>query len=375
LSEILRRMELRGDDLETSVPIHYGLVNWTLGVEPMMKPNTNFMTPYLAAVGALEILARDVDADLAAEKLMASVSGQSAKRALATQETLLLRPIRRLFSDAHALAGFLGLHAGRLWKRDGDDVSFIENPMVFLRALYHYLNMETVAGKPACDMIWDHDEVLLEEALEFYESAGEALSVRDWPQLAARLEGKLDAALVGKDAELWEACRASHRGFQIGAPLLMMIPRLGLQAGFLDIHIDDSLEPIFPEQFMDEDRASELRRALAPPPKASANQIVTPTGGSFYSREAPHLPQLVSEGEHFDEGQPLFIIEVMKMFNKILAPFAGTLKKNLMKDADGSVVKAGQVMFEIEPDEVIIEESDVDIRARRKRITLGVLGA
>ena len=39
-------MELRGDNLETSVPIHYGLVNWTLGVEPMMKPNTRFMTPY-----------------------------------------------------------------------------------------------------------------------------------------------------------------------------------------------------------------------------------------------------------------------------------------------------------------------------------------
>jgi acetyl/propionyl-CoA carboxylase alpha subunit len=374
LSEILRRMELRGDNLETSVPLHYGLVNWTLGIEPMMKPNTGFMTPYLAAVGALKTLARDVDLELAAGELMAGLEQSSAKQALAAMETLILRPLQRLFDDAHALSGFLGLYEGRLWKRETDEVSFAENPMVFLRELYHYLNMETIPGKPACDMIWDHDEALLEDALDFYERAAEALGVRDWQQLSARLEGKRENALVGDDAALWAACQASHRGFQVGARLLLMIPRLGVQSGFLDIWIDDDLEPVFPERFMDPDQAAELRRTLAPPPKASANEIVTPTGGSFYAREAPHLPLLISEGEHFEEGQPLFVIEVMKMFNKILAPFAGTLKKNLMKDSDGSVVRAGQVIFEIEPDEIVVEESEADILARRKRVTLAALG-
>jgi len=373
LSEILRRMELRGDDLQTSVPLHYGLVNWTLGIEPMMKPNTGFMTPYLAAVGALEIRARDIDVDAAAGVMLKRVSGASAKQALAAQETLLLRPIQRLLSDAHALAGFLGLFDGRLWKRDGNDIEFIENPMVFLRELYHYLDMERVDGKPACDMIWDHDEALLDEALAFYQAAGDALGVRDWRELSARLEAEGNPGLGGDEA-LWAACQASHRGFQIGAPLLRMIPRIGLQTRFLDVEIDDELQPIFPEEFMEADRAAELRRALAPPPVASANEIVTPTGGTFYAREAPHMPLLVAEGEHFEEGQPLFIIEVMKMFNKVLAPFAGTLKKNLMTDADGSVVKTGEVIFEIEPDEVIVEESQADIQARRERVTLEVLG-
>jgi acetyl/propionyl-CoA carboxylase alpha subunit len=375
LSEILRRMELRGDNVETSVPLHYGLVNWTLGVEPMMKPNTRFMTPYLAAVGALETLARDVDLTIAAGNLLARLSNASAKKALAAQETLLLRPLERLFADAHALAGFLGLHDGRLWKRDGDNVQFGENPIVFLRELYHYLNMDPIPGKPACDMIWDHDAVLLGNALEFYESAAEAFDVRDWGQLSTRLEGPLDPALVGEDRALWKACQASHRGFQIGAELLLMIPRIGIQSEFLDIEIDDNLQPIFPKTFMDEERAAELRRSLAPPPKASANEIVTPSGGSFYAREAPHLPLLISEGEHFEEGQPLFIIEVMKMFNKILAPFSGTLTKNLMTDADGSVVQAGQVMFEIEPDETVVEESEADLLARRESVTLAALGA
>lgn len=374
LAEILRRMELRGENLETSVPLHYGLVNWTLGIEPMMKPNTRFMTPYLAGVGALETVAREVDLTLAASELMSRIPGASARKALAAQETLLLRPLARLLGDAHALAGFLGLHDGRLWKRDGDDISFCQSPMAFLKALYHYLNMETTPGKPASDMIWEHDDTLLNDGLDFYETAAEALGTQDWQQLSTRLEGKLDAALVGKDADLWEACQASHRGFLVGSPLLLMIPRLGIQSEFLDISVGDELEPIFPETFMDQQQATTLRRALAPPPKASANEIVTPSGGSFFAREAPHLPLLISEGEHFEEGQPLFIIEVMKMFNKILAPFSGTLKKSLMADADGSVVKAGQVVFEIEPDETLVEETESDILARRKRMTLAALG-
>jgi len=105
----------------------------------------------------------------------------------------------------------------------------------------------------------------------------------------------------------------------------------------------------------------------------TGNEILTPTGGTFYAREAPHLPLLADEGTHFEEGQPLFIIEVMKMFNKVLAPFAGTITKNLMQDADGSVVGKGQRIFEIEPDEVLVQESDEEIQERRRAVTLGLL--
>ena len=113
---------------------------------------------------------------------------------------------------------------------------------------------------------------------------------------------------------------------------------------------------------------------LAPPPKQSSNEIVTPMGGSFFAREAPHMPILVDEGEHFEEGQPLFIIEVMKMFNKVLAPFAGTVVENLMKNCDGQIIRAGQTILRIEPDEVIVEESDQVIADRRRGLTLAMLG-
>ena len=95
--------------------------------------------------------------------------------------------------------------------------------------------------------------------------------------------------------------------------------------------------------------------------------------GTFYGREAPHLPPLVSEGQHFEAGQPLFVIEVMKMFNKVLAPFAGTVTKCLMADRDGSVVKKGERIFAIEPDERRSAESPAEIARRRREATLALL--
>jgi biotin carboxyl carrier protein len=151
---------------------------------------------------------------------------------------------------------------------------------------------------------------------------------------------------------------------------LLLIPRIGLRAGFLDIQIDEKLQPVFPEKFNDAEFSKECLRALAPPPRASSDEIVTPMGGSFFAREAPHLPILAEVGTHFEGGDPLFVIEVMKMFNKVSVPFSGTITENLASDLDGKVVSKGQAIFKIEPDEKIEEESEEAIAARRKEVTI-----
>ena len=71
-------------------------------------------------------------------------------------------------------------------------------------------------------------------------------------------------------------------------------------------------------------------------------------------------------GDHFEAGQPLFIIEVMKMFNKVLAPFAGTV----VERPDGATATArwcrrARRSSAIEPDVRVEPESRV--RARRAR--------
>jgi pyruvate/2-oxoglutarate dehydrogenase complex dihydrolipoamide acyltransferase (E2) component len=78
-------------------------------------------------------------------------------------------------------------------------------------------------------------------------------------------------------------------------------------------------------------------------------------------------------GDRFEAGQPLFIIEVMKMFNKILAPFSGTVTENCMADKDGTVVAKGQTIFKIEPDERIEEESTEARERRTREATLALL--
>ena len=373
LAEIMRCTEIRGDDVETNVPVQYGLIHWTLGLEPMMKPSTRFLGHYLAAVGALATIARDVDLELAAAEHSKRMPDPAARAVFAAKETLVLRPIAQLLADPHGLAGFVGRYQGRLWTGEDDAIRFAANPVHFLAELYHFLHMDWVASKTASEMIWEHDHHVLQAALAFYAQVSRLTAIDDWPALCALFERDRNDAVAPGDPELWEACRAAHRGHQLGLELLLILPRIAARAGFDRIRVDERLEPVFPPQFEDPAIAPGLVRALAPPPVQSGNEIVTPMGGTFFSREAPHLPVLADVGSHFDAGQPLFIIEVMKMFNKVLAPFAGTVTRNLMKDSDGAVVTKGQRIFEIEPDEAVVIESEDEVRERRRAVTLGLL--
>ena len=373
MAEILRQTELRGEDLQTNTPVHYGLISWFLGKDPMAEPDTRFMQSYLAAVGALQEKVDDVDLAVALAELGRRQPDAEARAVLAEKETLVLRPLDRLLANPHVLAGFLGRFEGRLWSRRGDSVEFADNPIHFLHELYHYLNMEEDPTTPPSEKIWAHDDQLLQAALTFYEEVGARTGLTDWSSVSALFEGEGDDRLSGGDESLWRACVASHRGFQLGLELLLLVPRLGVASRFSEIDVDDQLRVVFPETFMDAETMREHVKALAPPPVASADEIVTPMGGAFYAREAPHLPRLVEVGDHFEAGQPLFIIEVMKMFNKILAPFSGTVTENPMADNDGTVVAKGQTIFKIEPDERVEEETAEVRDARVRSATLALL--
>ena len=374
MAEVLRRMEIRGADLQTNLPVHYGLVQWFLGKGVMAEPTTRFMGPFLNAVGSLQLVINDVDLDQAVRQLLDSQKDPAGRAILAAKETLLRRPIERLLESAHIFGGFLGRYDGELWQRDGHTVSFVANPIRFLEELYRFLNLEDSSQKPPSDKIWGHDLEILNSASAFYaeiESLTGAASHADLMKLFAT--AKAPASLADRGGDFWDRCVSAHRGFQEGLSWLLLIPRIGLRAGFLDIQIDEKLQPVLPEKFNDAEFSKECLRALAPPPRASSDEIVTPMGGSFFAREAPHLPILAEVGTHFEGGDPLFVIEVMKMFNKVSVPFSGTITENLASDLDGKVVSKGQAIFKIEPDEKIEEESEEAIAARRKEVTIALM--
>jgi biotin carboxyl carrier protein len=107
-----------------------------------------------------------------------------------------------------------------------------------------------------------------------------------------------------------------------------------------------------------------MKKVLVPPPQTKADEIVAMSGGMYYGQEAPGRPRFVEEGMHFEKGQPLYIIEVMKMFNTVRAPFSGTLDKIIIQGGEGSIVQKGQPLFKITPDEKHVE---VDPREREKQ--------
>ncbi len=288
--------------------------------------------------------------------------------------TLLTRPIKMILSFPHRLAGFLGRYDGKSWSSSKDEIVFLKNPMEVLEDLYRYLNLEEAPGKDPCHKIWDHDSEILKSALSFYSRLEAESGIKEnysfWEKAFAERKNPAPDQLA---EDLWKDCLASHEGFQLANEILKIIPKIGKISGFSKLGVDDHLNAIIPEKFSDPQSIHQLIKVLNPLPKAKSDEIVAPMGGMFYSREAPHLPQLMKVGDHFEAGQPLFIVEVMKMFNKISVPFSGKIVKNFMEDSDGKIIVKGQPIFKIQPDELIEEESEEKIFERRKKISLSLI--
>jgi biotin carboxyl carrier protein len=158
--------------------------------------------------------------------------------------------------------------------------------------------------------------------------------------------------------------RAAHLGHQLGLDILDLLPMIADKVGFYELKLEDDLTITIPEHLHDPKLQDLMRKVLVPPPVTKADEIVAAMGGTFYAQEAPTLPAFVTKGAHFDKGQPLYIIEVMKMFNKVHALFAGTITDVLMPTS-GVVVRKGQPLFKVTPDEIVIEE---DPKEKAKRI-------
>lgn len=75
--------------------------------------------------------------------------------------------------------------------------------------------------------------------------------------------------------------------------------------------------------------------------------IKSPIIGTFYRRSAPNKPLLVEVGDTISVGQPLCVIEAMKLFNEIESEVSGKIVKVLVDDA--SPVEFDQPLFLVEP--------------------------
>jgi len=359
MAEVLRKMTIDGQDVQTNLEFHYGLVHWFLAQNPYAKSTTAFIQPYLTLTGLLFDEAKKLDLDAGFNHL----ASQSAyPEVFARKQTLVTRPLKRLLTNPHLLIGWIS-KVRRHWSIEAGQFTWNTNPFNVLADLYHYLNMDFVDAAPALEVIWDHDQLILDQGLSFYQELEDQLGTHRWAQLSQLLS--TDQAPKAIDAALWDDIRAAHRGFQAGLELMAAVAKSALAVGFDELKVNDDLSVTIPDRLKDSALTERARKILVPPPVASANEIVAVSGGMFYAQETPGAPHFLEVGTHFEVGDPLYIIEVMKMFNKVYAEFSGTVTEALIDRGDGVIVKKGETLYRIEPDEVA-EEIDEEALAKAR---------
>lgn len=86
----------------------------------------------------------------------------------------------------------------------------------------------------------------------------------------------------------------------------------------------------------------------SPAPKAPEGETVNaPMVGTFYTAPAPDQPPFVQAGDRVKKGQPLCLLEAMKMMSEVTAPcdceITAVLKEN------GALVSFGDGLFGYKP--------------------------
>ena len=89
----------------------------------------------------------------------------------------------------------------------------------------------------------------------------------------------------------------------------------------------------------------------APPTAAAVRgdllEITAPMVGTFYRASAPGEPAFVELGSRISVGQPICILEAMKLMNELEAEVSGEVVEILVEN--GTPVEFGQVLMRVRP--------------------------
>jgi acetyl-CoA carboxylase biotin carboxyl carrier protein len=87
--------------------------------------------------------------------------------------------------------------------------------------------------------------------------------------------------------------------------------------------------------------------AAAEPAASDLLDIHSPIVGTFYRSPSPDSLPFVNEGDKVRPGDPLCIIEAMKLMNEIESEVSGTIVEVLIEN--GQPVEYNQVLFRVKP--------------------------
>ena len=75
--------------------------------------------------------------------------------------------------------------------------------------------------------------------------------------------------------------------------------------------------------------------------------VTSPLVGTFYAASSPNAEPFVKVGQQVNKGQPICIIEAMKIMNEIASPYTGVVEK--INFRNGDVIGFNAVIVQIRP--------------------------
>ena len=128
------------------------------------------------------------------------------------------------------------------------------------------------------------------------------------------------------------------------------IAELEIAEGEERVRITRALAPAAHHHPLPAQHATPMQMAHVPVPavvqEPEGHTIKSPMVGTFYRSASPGAKAFVDIGDSVQAGDPLCIIEAMKLMNEIEADIGGTIKSILAEN--GQAVEYGQPLFVIE---------------------------
>jgi acetyl-CoA carboxylase biotin carboxyl carrier protein len=92
-----------------------------------------------------------------------------------------------------------------------------------------------------------------------------------------------------------------------------------------------------------------LAAASAPPSAIDKNwvEVTSPMVGTFYRASGPDEPPFIEVGDTMRLGQPICIIEAMKLMNELEAEVTGEVMEILVEN--GKPIEFGQPLMRVKP--------------------------
>ncbi|HEV7665613.1 MAG TPA: biotin/lipoyl-containing protein [Chloroflexota bacterium] len=155
----------------------------------------------------------------------------------------------------------------------------------------------------------------------------------------AEREGSLDPELVH---QVWQEARDLIKRLEGST-----VSRLAVQAGDYRIEIERSATIVAADGNAATGAGAITSGPAAKPPVEGRMPVVAPLLGTFYRSPQPGAKPFVEEGDVVDQGQPIAIVEAMKIMNQVASEHSGRVAEILVKDGDW--VEFQQVLMYLEP--------------------------